>query len=77
MPSPTLSHAATQAAARSSIAGGRRDEPQLITLLELVRVISEVTDDEREIVATVGEMLRSGRVRLCGNFRGTHPSEFC
>ena len=31
----------------------RDTEPQLITLLELVRVISEVTDDEREIVATV------------------------
>jgi hypothetical protein len=55
----------------------RAAEPQLTTLLELVRVISEVTDDEREIVATVTEMLRSGRVRLCGNFRGTPPEEFC
>lgn len=55
----------------------RDDGPQLITLLELVRVISEVTDDEREIVATVSEMLRSGRVKLCGNFRGAPPDEFC
>ena len=39
------------------------------TLLELVRVVSEVTEDDREVVATVMEMLRSGRVRLCGNFR--------
>ena len=52
------------------------DEPQLTTLLELVRVISEVTDSEREIVATVTEMLRSGRVKLCGNFRGVPPEEF-
>ena len=36
------------------------------TLLELVRVVSEVTEDDREVVATVLEMLRSGRVRLCG-----------
>lgn len=41
------------------------------TLLELVRVVSEVTEDDREVVATVMEMLRSGRVRLCGNFRGS------
>lgn len=42
------------------------------TLLELVRVVSEVTEDDREVVATVMEMLRSGRVRLCGNFRDTN-----
>ena len=40
------------------------------TLLELVRAVSEITDDDREVVATVMEMLRSGRVRLCGSFRG-------
>lgn len=40
------------------------------TLLELVRVVSELTDDDREVVATVMEMLRSGRVRLCGTLRG-------
>jgi hypothetical protein len=39
------------------------------TLLELVRVVSEVTEDDREVVATVMEMLRSGRVRLCGTLR--------
>ncbi len=42
------------------------------TLLELVRVVSEVTEDDREVVTTVMEMLRSGRVRLCGNFRDTN-----
>jgi hypothetical protein len=40
------------------------------TLLELVRAISEVTSDEREVVATVLHLLSSGRARLCGNFRG-------
>ena len=43
------------------------------TLLELVQVVSEVTDDDREVVATVVHLLRSGRVRLNGNFRGTIP----
>lgn len=39
------------------------------TLLELVEVIAEVTDDDREVVATVLHMLASGRIKLCGNFR--------
>ena len=39
------------------------------TLLDLVGVIAEETQDDREIVATVLRMLRSGRVRLIGNFR--------
>ena len=43
------------------------------TLLELVRAVSDVTDDDREVVATVSHLLRSGRVRLVGNFRGTIP----
>ena len=40
------------------------------TLLELVQTIGELTEDDREVVATVIEMLHSGRVRLIGNFRG-------
>ena len=40
------------------------------TLLELVQTIGELTDDDREVVATVVELLRAGRVRLIGNFRG-------
>lgn len=39
------------------------------TLLELVRAVSETTDDDREVVKTILHMLRSGSVRLCGNFR--------
>ena len=45
-------------------------EPEPVTLLELVDAVCDVTDDEREVVATVLHMLRSGAVKLCGNFRG-------
>jgi hypothetical protein len=40
------------------------------TLLELVQTVGELTEDDREVVATVIELLHSGRVRLIGNFRG-------
>ena len=40
------------------------------TLLELVQTVGELTPDDREVVTTVIEMLRSGRIRLIGNFRG-------
>ena len=43
-----------------------------VTLLELVDAVCDVTDDDQEVVATVLSMLKSGRVALCGNFRG-HP----
>jgi len=45
------------------------DEPLALTLLELVRVVSECTRDDREVVATVRYMLRNRRVRLTGCFR--------
>lgn len=40
-----------------------------VTLLELVQAVAAVTSDEREIVATVLSMLRSGHARLIGTFR--------
>jgi hypothetical protein len=46
-------------------------EPRDVTLLELVGSVCEVTDDEDEVVAIVLHLIRSGRVRLCGNFRGS------
>ncbi len=39
------------------------------TLLALVQALAEVTEDDREIVAVVIHMIRSGRVRLVGSFR--------
>jgi hypothetical protein len=55
----------------------QHDEPEQLTLLELVRVVSEITDDEREVIATVQHMLLSGRVKLCGNFSKTPAKDFC
>lgn len=46
------------------------------TLLDLVRSVSEVTQDDREVVATVRSMLQSGRIRLCGIFRDERPGSF-
>lgn len=40
------------------------------TLLELVTTLGQITEDDAEVVATVIELLKSGRVRLIGNFRG-------
>ncbi len=45
-------------------------EPPLpVTLLELVEAVSDVTESDVEVVATVIHMLETGRVRLCGSFR--------
>ena len=43
------------------------------TLLELVRALSETIEDDQEVVARVVHLLRDGRVRLIGNFRGEIP----
>ena len=51
-----------------------QSEAKVTTLLALVRAVGEVTRDDREVVATILHMLRSGEVRLCGNFRN-HPIE--
>ena len=45
-------------------------ESKNVTLLELVESVCDTTDDDDEVIAIVLQMLRSGRVRLCGNFRG-------
>ena len=55
--------------------GAAITEPRVTTLLELVRTLGEVTDNDREVVATVVHLLRSGRVCLRGNFRGCAPDE--
>ncbi len=64
------------AAVGASLAGlESSSEVTEITLLDLVRAVSEVTDDEQEIVATVRHLLRTRRARLCGILRGTPPDE--
>ena len=57
--------------APESIAGfSEGSEPVDTTLLDLVQAVSQQTEDEREVVATVLHLLRTGRARLIGNFRG-------
>jgi hypothetical protein len=51
-------------------------EPHPCTLLELVRVLSEITDKEHEVVATALHMICSGSVRLIGNFRDARPEDW-
>ena len=51
-------------------------EARATTLLALVRAVGEVTRDDREVVATILHMLRSGEVRLCGNFRNAPIEDF-
>ena len=53
-----------------------QSEPRATTLLALVRAVGEVTRDDREVVATILHMLRSGEVRLCGNFRNAPIEDF-
>lgn len=63
-------------ATRETPNGARANPAIQLTLLELVRTIGEITDDEAEIVATVLHMLRSGTVRLTGSFRDEPISRF-
>jgi hypothetical protein len=44
--------------------------PAESTLLDLVTAVSEYATTESEVVATIVHLVNSGRVRLCGNFRG-------
>ena len=70
-----MSAAATTLAIRKAaeIAGTQSPE---VTLLEPVSAICEVTEAAREVVATIVQMLHSGEVKLCGNFRGAAVSDF-
>ena len=53
------------------------DEPQRVTLLELIEAVSEVSESEKEILATVTYMLTSGRIRLSGSFCDTPADKLC
>ncbi len=41
-----------------------------LTLLDLVKAVSDSAASEAEVVATVVHLVNSGVVQLCGNFRG-------
>ncbi len=53
------------------------EQTRAVTLLELVEAVSEVSETEQEVLATVFHMLSSGRVRLSGNFRDTPIAKLC
>lgn len=72
---PPIELASALAPARRHRSGGPC-EPIGTTLLELVQAVAEQTHDDREVVATVRHMLRSGRVRLTGNFRDVPVEKF-
>jgi hypothetical protein len=41
-----------------------------ITLLDLVTEVAKYARSDEEVIATVVHLVNSGRVRLCGNFKG-------
>ena len=43
---------------------------QKMTLLDLVKAVSDHARSEAEVIATVVYLVNSGQVRLCGNFKG-------
>ena len=45
-------------------------EPEVLTLLDLVRVVAEYAETEEEVVATIQHLLHSGQVKLVGLFLG-------
>lgn len=44
--------------------------PIYTTLLELVTRVSQLTDDEREVIDTIAHLVNSGKVILRGSFVG-------
>ncbi len=51
-------------------------KPLATTLLDLVEAVGDVSDNEREVVATVTHMIRTGKVRLIGCFRNAPRDTF-
>lgn len=45
--------------------------PLHTTLLDLVRAVNEVTDDEQLVVAAIAHLMNTHRVRLTGTFKNT------
>ena len=42
-----------------------------VTLLDLVSAVAKYARSDREVVATVAYMVKSGHVSLCGNFKSS------
>jgi hypothetical protein len=52
-------------------------DPDSISLLDLVEAVAEFSDSEKEVVATVMHMLRSGRVQLRGAYSEPAAAKLC
>src|SRR5438552_14635366 len=50
--------------------GGGTTMATSVTLLDLVTEVAKYARSDEEVIATVAYMVNSGRVRLCGNFKG-------
>jgi len=46
-----------------------RQQPVDVTLLELVTAVTDVSENEQEVIATVAHMLESGSIKLRGCLR--------
>lgn len=45
-------------------------QPIECTLLELLEMLNDLTDDDHEVAAVVASLVNTGRVHLTGNFAG-------
>jgi hypothetical protein len=52
-----------------SPATATQTHPEDVTLLELVNALDELYDSPDEVADRAREMIETGAVRLCGNFR--------
>ena len=74
--SAALDHAPESVVEPPSTVPSTKKEPLATTLLDLVSAVSDVSDNEREVIATVAHMILTGRVRLTGCFRNTPRDAF-
>ena len=51
-------------------------QPIEVTLIELVMVLAELTEDEAEIFATVDHMIESGSVRITPTLQAGLPEAY-
>lgn len=52
-------------------------DPDEVTLHQLIEAVAEYSQSEREVVATVMHMLRSGRVQLSGAYSEPAAAKLC
>ena len=52
-------------------------DPDEVTLRELIEAVSDYSQSEREVIATVMHMLRSGHVQLSGTYSEPAAAKLC